>query len=334
MKPLVSILIPAYNAEPWIGQTIRSAMAQTWPNKEIIVVDDGSTDGTLAVARQFASSGVTVATQKNSGAAAARNKAFSLSRGDFIQWLDADDLLAPGKVASQLENSPEAEKRILMSGPWAYFRHRPGHAVFESTPLWADLAPAEWLFRKLEFNLHMQTATWLVPRAITETVGPWNTNLLGDDDGEYFCRILMASNGTRFVPEAKVFYRRASRNLSFIGASRRKVEAQFASMRLHIDYLRSLEDSPRVRSACIKYLQRYMLYFYPEFPEIVRQAEELATVLGGRLEKPTLSWKYRWIQKIFGWKLGKRAWVALPNFKESSLQFWDRLLSRFESQPN
>jgi glycosyltransferase involved in cell wall biosynthesis len=54
MTPLVSILIPAYNAEAWVGQTIKSALNQTWPRKEIIVVDDGSTDGTLVVARQFA----------------------------------------------------------------------------------------------------------------------------------------------------------------------------------------------------------------------------------------------------------------------------------------
>jgi len=53
-------------------------------------------------------------------------------------------------------------------------------------------------------NLYMQTATWLVSRELTEAAGPWDTRLLGDDDGEYFCRVLLASNGVRFVPEAKV----------------------------------------------------------------------------------------------------------------------------------
>ena len=65
MPALVSILIPAYNAEKWIGQTIRSALAQTWPRTEIIVLDDGSTDGTLAVARQFESPPVKVFAQTN-----------------------------------------------------------------------------------------------------------------------------------------------------------------------------------------------------------------------------------------------------------------------------
>ena len=103
MKPLVSILIPAYNAEAWISDTLRSAIAQTWERKEIIVVDDGSKDQTLAVARQFESDQLRVVTQKNQGAAATRNNAFSMCKGDYIQCLDADDLMAPDKIAKQME---------------------------------------------------------------------------------------------------------------------------------------------------------------------------------------------------------------------------------------
>ena len=71
MRPLVSILIPAYNAEKWLGAAIASAVGQTWRHKEIIIVDDGSTDGTPAVARQFESNDVRIVTQPNQGAAAA-----------------------------------------------------------------------------------------------------------------------------------------------------------------------------------------------------------------------------------------------------------------------
>ncbi len=100
--PLVSILIPAHNAEKWVTDTIRSAVAQTWKRKEIIVVDDGSTDQTLAVARQFESKSVRIVASKNQGAAATRNLALQLSQGDYIQYLDADDLLAPDKIERQL----------------------------------------------------------------------------------------------------------------------------------------------------------------------------------------------------------------------------------------
>ena len=75
MKPLVSILIPAYNAEPLLAETVRSALAQTWPRKEIIIVDDGSKDNTVTVARQFEKDDVKVVTQPNQGASAARKRA-------------------------------------------------------------------------------------------------------------------------------------------------------------------------------------------------------------------------------------------------------------------
>src|SRR5579863_1910517 len=125
MKPRVSILIPAYNAEKWIADTLRSAIAQTWSWKEIIVVDDGSTDGTVEVARRFASKRVAVVSKENRGAAAARNDALRLCQGDYIQWLDADDILAPDKIERQLTALRESDsRRILFSAPWAFFHYR------------------------------------------------------------------------------------------------------------------------------------------------------------------------------------------------------------------
>src|SRR6185503_6994740 len=111
MEPLVSILIPAYNAEEWIADTIESALAQTWPRKEIIVVDDGSSDLTLPTAKQFAAKSVQVVTQANQGASVARNTAYSLCQGDYIQWLDADDLLDPDKVEHQVRKLQDCPSR-------------------------------------------------------------------------------------------------------------------------------------------------------------------------------------------------------------------------------
>src|SRR2546422_2668132 len=124
---------------------------------------------------------------------------------------------------------------------------RPHKASFVTTALWCDVSPREWLLGKMGQGVFKQTATWLVSRELTEGAGPWNTQLLGDDDGEYFCRVLLQSEGVRFVPDAKVFYRSAgASSLSYIGRSSAKIEAQFDSMRLHIRYVRSLEDSERV----------------------------------------------------------------------------------------
>lgn len=282
MKPLVSILIPAYNAQKWIADTLRSALDQTWESKEIIVVDDGSTDRTLEVARRFEAQGVRVFAQENQGAAAARNKAFSLSRGEYIQWLDADDLLAPDKVARQMEIFQRFQnRRSLLSCAFGLFEYRYYRARFIPSSLWRDLSALDWLLCKLGENIYMQTATWLVSRELTEAAGPWNTALLGDDDGEYFCRLLLASDGTRFVPDAKVYYRtRGYGTLSYVGYSNRKLDAHWQSMQLHIRYLRSLEESERVRTACLTYLQNCLLYFYPQRPDIMKQMEQLASDMG------------------------------------------------------
>src|SRR6201998_514433 len=253
MKPLVSILIPAYNAEEWLPYTLRSAVAQTWNRKEIIVVDDGSKDNTAAIARSFEPQGVKVFTQKNQGAAAARNTAFSLSKGGYIQWLDADDLLDHEKVEKQMQALPASpDPKMLLSGEWGRFMYRPDRTKFEPRALWCDLSKIDWLIRKLSQNVYMQTAAWLISRELTEAAGPWDLRLLGDDDGEYFCRVLVASHGVRFVRPSLVCYP-AFRfvGLSNIGRFPEKIEAHWISMRLHIEYLRALADNPRVHAACM-----------------------------------------------------------------------------------
>jgi glycosyltransferase involved in cell wall biosynthesis len=330
MKPLVSILIPAFNAERWISDTLRSALAQTWENKEIIVVDDGSTDRTIRIVQGFQQEGVRLYSQANQGAAAARNHAFSLSKGDYIQWLDADDLLAPDKIARQMEVLERSgSKHTLASGSWGRFMYRPHRTKFIPNALWCDLSPAEWLTRKMGLNLFMQTACWLVSRQVAEQAGPWDTTLLGDDDGEYFCRNILASDSIRFVPESKVYYRQSgASSLSFIGRSEKKMVAQWHSMELHIGYLLSLENSQKTREACITYLQNWLVYFYPDRPDLVELAKQKAVSLGGQLQLPRLTWKYSWINKLFGRRLAKRAQIMLPYLRWSVVMHWDKALSQ------
>ena len=328
MKPLVSILIPAYNAERWLGDTLRSALAQTWERKQIIVVNDGSKDGTERVAQEFKSFGVIVYTQKNQGAAATRNKAFSLCDGDYIQWLDADDLLNPEKLSRQMQLAQELNnKKILISGEWARFIYRTSSARFIPSDLWCDLSPVEWMIRKMEQNIYMQTATWLVSRELTEAAGPWDTRLLGDDDGEYFSRVLLASEGVRFVHGARVYYRDAGpTSLSYRGQSDRQLEAQLLSMEMHIGYLRSRDDSERARAACIRYLQDWSGGFYPQRLDLFREVTAMADRLGGTVTTPRLSWKYKWIRAAFGWRMARRAQLKLTLLKWSAVRSWDRVL--------
>ncbi len=333
MKPLVSILIPAYNAADWITYTLQSAIAQTWPRKEIIVVDDGSSDRTAEVARRLASKEVSIVSTSNNGLSAAVNQAYKLCQGDYIQELDSDDILAPDKIEKQISALRESDsKRILLSSPWAYFHYRTRRAQFMRNSLWQDLSPVEWLLRKMQENLHMQNATWLVSRELAEQAGPWDTSLQYDQDGEYFCRVLLASEGTRFVPEARVFYRASGSNRISFGNSDTKKNSLLRSLKLHIQYIRSLEESERVRMACLTYLQAWYEHFYPHRPDLMVELRNLATELGGDMQVPKLRWKYAWMKPIVGWKVAKWAQRAMPETKAAVIRNWDKAMFEFESR--
>lgn len=331
MKPLVSILIPAYNSGPWLAETLNSALAQTWPNKEIIVVvDEGSTDNTLAVAKPFASEIVKVSTCPHVRAAAARNIAYDLCQGDFIQWLDADDLLAPDKISLQMAVAEKtASRRTLFSAEWAHFLYRTSKARFKPTPLWCDLTPAEWLMRKLGRGDHMQPGTWLVRREIVEAAGRWDEKILVDEDGEYFCRLVLASDGIKFVNGSKVFYR-MPRPSSYSNRVQFRADERWSTLQTEFAHLRSLGDTPEIRAACAGFLQVWLLYFYPQRPDIVEQAQKLAATVGGQLEMPRLRWKFAWIEKFFGYETAKRAQFFLPDIKGRVVSAWDKAMFNLE----
>ena len=143
--------------------------------------------------------------------------------------------------------------------------------------------------------------------------------------------MLLASEGTRFVPGTGVYYRASGGNpVSYIGNSDKKKDSLLLSMKLHIQYLRSVEDSERVRKACLTYIQTWHRNFYPERPDLVEEAQQLAEAVGGRLETPKLPWKYRWIQKLFGFLVAKRASQRWNDYKSSVMRSWDKALFRLE----
>lgn len=308
MSKLVSILIPAYNAEKWIEYTIRSALSQTWHKKEIIVVDDGSQDNTLQIAKRFESKIVKVVTQENMGASRARNEAMSLSQGDYVQWLDADDLLAPNKISEQMNVaiSDQITDLTLLSSAYGLFYWRTEKARFISSELWQDLTPVDWIIKKFSQNRWMNPAVYLVSRRLSEKAGPWNEKLSLDDDGEYFSRVVVVSERVKFVRVKGCYYRVSSFKQLNKDVTEKGYRSLLLSMTLSIRSLLSMEDSVRTRKACVAFLQSVMPFFYPEKTELLENVKTLAVELGGELTPPRFDMKHRIIQKLFGWNITKR----------------------------
>jgi hypothetical protein len=183
----------------------------------------------------------------------------------------------------------------------------------------------------MELNLYMQTSTWLVPRALSEAIGPWDTRLVVDDDGEYFCRMLLASDGVRFVPDARVYYRVSGyTSVSYVGRSQPKLDAQWLSMQMHISYLRSIDDGDRARRACVRYLEHWLTYFYPHRPDIVEKAEEMARSLGGQLGRPRMSWKYSCLSAVVGSRIAASSQHVVSRLRSTVTRRWDRALARVD----
>jgi glycosyltransferase involved in cell wall biosynthesis len=325
----VSILIPAFNADKWIKQTIDSASQQTWENKEIIIVDDGSSDRTFEIAKKFASKSVKVLTQDNHGASSARNKALALANGDYIQWLDADDLLAPDKITEQMKVAKNGRSDpVLYSSPHAVFYYRTKRARFIPNSLWQDLAPIDWLVINMSENLWMNPAGWLVSQRLTEKAGPWDERLSMDDDGEYFARIVAASERVKFIPAARCFYRQSSFRQVSRDVSEKTLESLFLSATLRIRTLLSLEERDKTKKAGLGLLQAILPFFYPEKADLVQRINALASELGGQLAPPRFGWRSSLFQKWLGPKRGKELMTELRRLRMSAAVHRDKMMHK------
>lgn len=301
MKPIVSILIPAYNAESWIADTIKSVMAQTWPRKEVIIVDDGSTDGTVNIIRQYESSTLKLIQQENGGGCRARNRAYSECQGDYIQWVDADDLLHPDKIERQMIIAEkETTPRVLFASAWGKFYYRPRKAIFRPTPLWRDLDAVEWLILRLSNPWMMQTSSWLVSRWLTNQAGPWDERLKRNQDGEYSCRIVSHSDFVRFVSESRCYYRITNPASVSNSRSRQALESICLSNDLETRHLLARENSDRTRRACINRLNLAVSLLDVEAPDLADLLRRRIEDLGGEIVPMNTSRKYVLARRIFG----------------------------------
>jgi glycosyltransferase involved in cell wall biosynthesis len=192
MGPLVSILIPCYNAERWIGQAIESALTQTQCKKEVIVLDDGSTDRSLDIIQQFHDS-IRWETGPNRGGGKARNELLTLARGDWIQYLDADDYLRPGKLARHVEFVREHPECDIVYSPTAWERVECGELICTDEVIPEPHDP--WLLLA-RWRLP-QTGGTLWSREALLRVGGWRDDQPCCQEHELYFRLLEA--GARFL---------------------------------------------------------------------------------------------------------------------------------------
>lgn len=311
MFPLVSIVIPAYNAEKWIVDALQSAVSQTWRRTEVVVVDDGSTDGTLSAAKQFESASVRVVRAEHRGQTAALNRALSELQGDYVQYLDADDVMAPDKLAVQVKRLLAEPPDTVATCRWARFYDDDlSTAIFREHADYRDYEqPVEWLIESWGGRGTMPPVAWLLPRAVIEKAGPWNESLSLNNDTEYFTRVIIESARVAFCSEACGYYRSGNPSLSGTRA-RRGLESFYHACELSTSHLLAAEDSPRVRSASANLWQHFVYWVYPEAPDLVAAAEARVSKLGGSTLPLKGSWAFKASKRLIGWKATRRLQIA------------------------
>ena len=300
--PRVSVLIPCYNAEKYVGETLESVFRQTWPELEVIVVDDGSTDGSADVVRSFARPNLRLIQQPNRGQTAALNVCCSHTTGDFVQYLDADDLIEPDKIALQIERLQDAPLCIA-SSEWGRFYRTPEETQFREDAVWRDLSPIDWLTLS-RFGM-MFPALWLIPMATVRAIGPWNEDLSLANDAEYFTRAVLASERVLFCRGARCHYR--SGILGSLSGSRtpRHFASQFKVTELCESYVRAVEDSERVRRCFAVTWQQMAHFAYPYDKAVATRALERAEGLHPIRTRPGGGLRFRAMSRIIGWRAAR-----------------------------
>lgn len=304
-SPSISVVVPCYNAERWIAATLRSVLAQDWPGLEIIVVDDGSADGSAAlVQREFPN--VMLIRQPNAGVAAARNRGIERARGDWVAFIDADDIWLPGKLRAQwqaLAGAPQARMACSAWRVWASSQPEPPALLLAETAAQAGDAqrwagPSGWIYPQLLLGCQVWTSTVLVQRALLAEIGGFDTSLRIGEDYDLWLRASRASPILR-VAQPLALYRRHPASIT-----RGAPLANYQAIVVERALARWGYTSPDGRAARKADVERALAATWCDFAGAHLAAGNPQCARDGAM----LSLRMRWRQ-VAGWKLLARSLV-------------------------
>ena len=237
-NPLVSIIIPLYNSESYIESTLESILNQSYTNIEIIVVDDFSTDSSFEIVSSLKNQKINLVKNNNKGACAARNFGFKLSKGDYIQYLDADDLLSKTKLETQLNQLLKNDENSIASCGWTKFNNDTlPKSAKQQVINKSYKKPYLWLVDSFNGKGMGLISIWLTPRHLIEKAGNWDETLLINQDGEFFCRVLLQASNIIFCDEILAYYRMHANSITQQKRSIDKIQSQLHSYKLCEEHL-------------------------------------------------------------------------------------------------
>jgi len=282
----VSVLIPMFNCETYISEAIDSALGQTYNNIEVIIVDDGSTDASLQVAKKYESEKVKVFTLPHGGAPRARNYAFKMSQGDYIQYLDADDLLAPNKIEEHVRILEERGNNCLAFCSYTrdYDDFILGNYIAQEVN--KDYSNPINLFLDLFHSKgDVLFTSWLFPRVLIQHAEPMNEQLIKSIDSDFTLKIALKCTRLIYCKDTLVFYRATGSSRITTNQGPGAIRSVITAAESMQKVMQKHENSDRVKKAFITLYSHIFCTYYNEINTIhLINVERHIDDLGGSLK--------------------------------------------------
>jgi len=319
---LVSVIVPFYNCGEDLNRTIQSIFQQSYKNIELLLIDDGSTDNSYEIASKYLSDSVKVLQIKNAGAAIARNIGFEASHGRFIQFMDAGDVLSLDKIKKQVEAIQDQVDRVAVCNYKTFTNENElqekgfsdqSHFIYSTDDTLDFLVNLWGGYGERNF---IQTNSWLVPRSLIEKAGGWRAYRCPDDDGEFFARILLCSQGVIYTPGVFNYYHvSATGDQLSQNKNKKYLQNTLLTIDLKHQYLLNKGFHPKINSAIASQYLAFAVSVYPENRILSEIALKRYKALGQKAKLPVLGGSMvEFCKKVLGWRIAR--WVRY-HLKES-----------------
>lgn len=310
MNPLVSIIIPVYNKAAFVAETLDSVLGQSYPNIELVLVNDGSRDGSKLILEAYQSKfpdKVILIDQPNGGVSKATNAGIQASRGEYIQFLDADDLISPDKIKTQINLLHGKGNRVLSTCAFVCFQNSIedlvslNYSVFQGFP-----SGIEVLFQFWEKQEMLAISSYLTHRSLIEKAGAWNESLSINQDGEFFMRVLLSAGEVVYDPDSLVYYRNPGPSNVSQQKSKQAFSSLLDSFQLYEKYTLEIDNTNRARKALNQVYQKFIYDCYPNYPHLVDKAEALMKQLEVSEKTYIGGPKFQMLSRYLGFKIALR----------------------------
>jgi glycosyltransferase involved in cell wall biosynthesis len=313
MSKLVSVIIPCFNAEKWLQETIDSCLQQIYPHLEIIVIDDGSTDNSLEIIKTYGDK-IIWKSLPHQGGNHVRNYGFKISKGEYIQYLDADDYILPEKIARQV-SFLEATGADVVYGDWRYKHHYPDGTSFldriEIAETQADI------LESLLANWWTAVASLLYRRSAIENSSGWDENLSAAQDRDFFLSVVMSGAKVVYQPGCYSVYRRYGNVTVSTYSKSRWIECQSSVLQ------KAQNRLAQSNKLTIKYRYALALSYFELARESLKvdygmylQFLEKTLILSPDFKHNSKQTAYNFIQNILGFRCTERIFFMMLFIKK------------------